>query len=115
MFVGRCAYSLRTISDISPAPIFRGPVVISPLVLSIVSITANDEISETKTPTPYRNLHETFARWGRKYGPSGTVTHPAKRNSATTEKRGFFMASPPGLMAAVIFAYGCLDTNKILI
>ena len=50
MFVGRCAYSLRTISDISPAPTFRGPVVINPLLLSIVSITANDEISETKTP-----------------------------------------------------------------
>src|SRR6516164_6917578 len=48
-FAGRYAYSLRTISDISPAPTFRGPVVINPLLLSIVSITTNDEISETKT------------------------------------------------------------------
>src|SRR6516164_8509956 len=50
MFVGRCAYSLRTISDIRPVPTFRGPVVINPLVLSIVSTTANDKISETNTP-----------------------------------------------------------------
>ena len=47
--VGRCAYSLRTISDMSPEPTFRGSVVINPFVLSIVLITANEEISETKT------------------------------------------------------------------
>src|SRR5262249_10917355 len=50
IFGGRGAYSLRTISDMSPAPVLRGPVVINPLFLSIVSITANDETSETKTP-----------------------------------------------------------------
>ena len=55
MFEGRCAYSLRTISDISPAPTFRGSVVINPFVLSIVLITANDEISETKTPHTLSN------------------------------------------------------------
>ena len=55
MYVGRCAYSLRTISDIRPEPTFRGPVVINPLVLSIVSITAKDEIFETKTPHTLSN------------------------------------------------------------
>jgi len=55
IFGGRCAYSLRTISDMSPVPTFRGPVVINPFVLSIVSITANDEISETKTPQTRSN------------------------------------------------------------
>ncbi len=55
IFGGLCAYSLRTISDMSPVPTFRGPVVINPLVLSIVLITANDEISETKTPHTLSN------------------------------------------------------------
>jgi hypothetical protein len=55
MYVGRCAYSLRTISDIRPEPTFRGPVVINPLVSSIVLITAKDEISETKTPNTLSN------------------------------------------------------------
>src|SRR5580692_9844261 len=48
-FEGRWAYNLRRISDMSPEPIFRGPVVINPFVLSIVLITANEEISETNT------------------------------------------------------------------
>jgi hypothetical protein len=53
---GRRAYNLRRISDMSPELIFRGPVVINPFVFSIVSITANDEISETKTPHTLSNL-----------------------------------------------------------
>src|SRR6516162_4414685 len=36
IFAGRCAYSFRTISDMSPVPTLRGPVVITPFVLSIV-------------------------------------------------------------------------------
>ena len=55
-FEGRWAYNLRRISDMSPEPIFRGSVVINPFVLSIVLITANGEISETKTPHTLSNL-----------------------------------------------------------
>ena len=55
IFGGRCAYSLRTTSDMSPVPTLRGPVVINPFVLSSVLITANDEISETKTPHTLSN------------------------------------------------------------
>ena len=55
MFEGRRAYNLRRVSDMSPELIFSGSVVINPFALSIVLITANDEISETKTPHTLSN------------------------------------------------------------
>ena len=56
IFEGRRAYNLRRVSDMRPELIFRGSVVINPFALSIVLITANDEISETKTSHVLSNL-----------------------------------------------------------